>query len=150
VVSHTTFSELRWQRDPFARKFFVLPPGFQGVKHLLSDEFVEILEDISALQCIRDSTYFIKEDAMSMAHIDSHQASVQSRLLSLSSHSAVLECCYLAAYLCSTMLRCKIWRTSIIPVSQLLDIPSLHESMESNLSVPFVITIAPCTERRTR
>lgn len=53
-----------------------------------------------------------------MAHVDNHQASIQSRLVDLPnlSLSHIADCCQIAAYLCSTMLRCKIWRTSTIPV----------------------------------
>lgn len=120
VVDHTTFSELQWKRDPFSPRFFTLPPGFQQQSHLLGDEFVEVLKDVFALQCIRDSTFFGKEGVITMSYIDNHQASIQSRLVSLPSFSLVSDCCHLAAYLCSTMLRCKIWRTSTIPVSQLM------------------------------
>jgi hypothetical protein len=123
VVDHTTFTELQWRRDPFSPSFFTLPRGFQTQSHLLSEGFVEVLKDVFALQCIRDSAFFGKEDVISMAHIDNHQASIQSRLVSLPTCSVVSECCHLAAYLCSTMLRCKIWRSSTIPVSQPTHLP---------------------------
>ncbi|EXJ87486.1 hypothetical protein A1O3_04446 [Capronia epimyces CBS 606.96] len=84
VVDHTTFSELLWRRDPFSVNFFVLPPGIQPLSHLLGEEFIEVLKDVFALQCIRDSALFGKEDVMSMAQIDNHQASIQSRLSHLS------------------------------------------------------------------
>lgn len=116
IVDHTTFAELEWKRDPFSPKSFILPPGFREYSDLLGESFVEILRDIFALQCIRDSALFGHEDVISMARIDNHQASIQSRLVSLQSFSNISECCHLAAYLCSTMLRCKIWRTSTIPV----------------------------------
>lgn len=116
VVDHTTFSELQWRRDLFSLNFFTLPPGFQVHSHALGEEFVEVLKDISALQCIRDSALFGHEDVISMAHIDNHQASIQSRLVTLQRCSSLSECCHLAAYLCSTMLRCRIWRTSTVPV----------------------------------
>ncbi|KAJ5975998.1 N-ethylmaleimide reductase, partial [Penicillium waksmanii] len=116
IVDHTTFAELQWRRDPFAPDFFILPPGFQEHSVLLGEGFLEILRDIFALQCIRDSALFGHEDVISMAHIDNHQASIQSRLVSLPSHSSISECCHLAAYLCSAMLRCKIWRCSTLPI----------------------------------
>ncbi|KAJ6126989.1 N-ethylmaleimide reductase [Penicillium sp. IBT 18751x] len=116
VIDHTTFPELQWTRDPFSPKLFTLPPGFQPLAHLLGEEFVEVLQDVFALQCIRDSTFFGKEDVITMSYIDNHQASIQSRLVSLPKVSLVSDCCHLAAYLCSTMLRCKIWRTSTIPL----------------------------------
>ncbi|KAF2491838.1 hypothetical protein BU16DRAFT_129786 [Lophium mytilinum] len=115
VVDHTTFSALLWHRDKSSPNFYILPPGFQSQSYLLSDEFVEVLKDISALQCIRDSTFFGTEDVISMARVDNHQASIQSRLVSLPNRSSISECCHLAAYLCSTMLRCKLWRASTIP-----------------------------------
>ncbi|KAJ5748800.1 N-ethylmaleimide reductase [Penicillium nucicola] len=115
VVDHTTFAELQWERDPFTRQFFTLPPGFQAHSQLLGSSFVEVLKDVFALQCIRESTYFEKEDTIAMAHIDNHQASIQSRLAHLPNHCSISECCHLAAYICSTMLRCKLWRTSTIP-----------------------------------
>src|SRR6187399_2926365 len=54
VVSHTTFAELHWRRDPFSQRLHRLPPGFQALAHLLTKEFTEVLEDVHALQCIRD------------------------------------------------------------------------------------------------
>lgn len=130
VVDHTTFSELQWRRDPFSPSYFILPPGFQSQSYLLDRDFVEVLKDVSALQCIRDSALFSREDVISMAHIDNHQASIQSRLMSLPTCSLVAECCHLAAYLCSTMLRCKIWRASTIPVSPRTD-SFLHYNLVS-------------------
>lgn len=137
VVDHTTFSELHWKRDPFSPDFFTLPPGFQAQSHLLGESFVEILKDIYALQCIRDSALFGKEDVISMAHIDNHQASIQSRLVDLPDCSPISDCCHIAAYLCSTMLRCKIWRTSTIPVceSPQLCYLSLFSHWQSHLSL---------------
>lgn len=120
VVDHTTFAELQWKRDPCSPNFFTLPPGFQTQSELLGPEFVEVLKDVYALQRIRDTALFGAEDEISMARIDSHQASIQSRLVSLPNGSSILECCHLAAYLCSAMLRCKLWRASTIPVSQTL------------------------------
>ncbi len=118
VVDHTTFSELQWRRDPFSPKYFTLPPGFKAVSHLLGEEFVEVLKDVHALQCIRDFATFGSDDVISMVHIDNQQASIQSRLVSLPNISSISECCHLAAYLCSGFLRCKIWRASTIPVSE--------------------------------
>lgn len=118
VVDHTTFSELQWTRDSFSSTFFTLPPGFQALSDILGEEFVEVLKDVYAFQCIRDSAILGTEDVMSMAYIDNHQASIQSRLVSLPNHSSISDCCHLAAYICSTMLRCRLWRTSTIPVSQ--------------------------------
>jgi hypothetical protein len=50
VLDHTTFAELQWRRDPFSPGFFVLSPGFEKRSNLLTEDFVEILEDLNALQ----------------------------------------------------------------------------------------------------
>lgn len=125
IVDHTTFAELQWRRDPFTPNAFILPPGFQQRAHLLTEDFIEVLKDIHALQCIRDSSHFGGRDVLSMAQIDNHQASIQSRLAGSPNTSTFLDCCHLAAYLCSTTLRCKIWRDSVIPVSIFLSLSPL-------------------------
>jgi hypothetical protein len=126
VVDHTTFSELQWRRGHFSPDLSILPPGFQAQSYLLGEEFVEVLKDITALQCIRDSGFFGREDVISMAYVDNHQASIQSRLVNLPNYSSISESCHLAAYLCSAMLRCKLWRSSTVPVSQ-PDSSSVHD-----------------------
>ncbi|MCJ1223713.1 hypothetical protein MMC12_000356 [Toensbergia leucococca] len=98
IVDHTTFAELQWIRDPFSPNFFRLPPGFQKRSDLLTKEFIEVLEDIHALECIRDVPRFTKGDVLLMAHINNHTASIQSRLVGLPNLSPVLKCCHLAAY----------------------------------------------------
>ena len=122
VFDHTTFAELQWRRDPFSPNLFVLSPGFEKRSHLLSKEFVKVLEDIHALQFIRDSPDFVCEDTTWMMHIDNHQASVQSRLVDLPKVSLFIECCHLAAYISACQLCGKVWRASAIPVSR------FHES----------------------
>ncbi|PCH00714.1 Hypothetical protein PENO1_046560 [Penicillium occitanis (nom. inval.)] len=84
IVDHTTFSELKWTRYPFSSEFFVVPPGFKPLTHSLGDQFIEILKDVYALQCIRDNLWCAKENVISMAYIDNHQANIQSRLSHLS------------------------------------------------------------------
>jgi hypothetical protein len=116
MFDHTTFAELQWTRDPFSPTFFRLPPGFQTRSHLLTKEFVEVLEDINALQCIREVPWFTKINIMQMAYINNHTASIQSRLVDLPNLSPVLECCRLAAYLCSVMLCCTVWCGLVVPV----------------------------------
>lgn len=118
IFDHTTFAELQWIRDPFSPTFYRLPPGFQTRSHLLTKELIEVLEDVDALQCIRDVPRFTKGDIMQMAHINNHTASIQSRLVGLENSSPVLECCYLATYLCSVMLCCKVWCALVIPVGK--------------------------------
>jgi hypothetical protein len=116
IVDHTTFSEMQWRRDPFSSHLFNLAPGFQALSHLLPDEFIEILEDIHALQCIRDEREFSCEDPIPVSQVDNLQASVGSRIVGLPKLSLLLDCCYLAAHLCTCMLCCKGWKKSVIPV----------------------------------
>ncbi|KUJ15540.1 uncharacterized protein LY89DRAFT_648891 [Mollisia scopiformis] len=115
VVDHTTFPELQWRRDPFSLNYFILPPGFQDQTHLFTEEFVEVLKDIHALQCIRDSSDFIAEDTLMMVNLDNHHASIESRLAGLPNSSLFSECVHFAAYLCACMLCCKVYRHSVIP-----------------------------------
>jgi hypothetical protein len=143
VVDHTTFSELQWKRDLSHPDFFILPPGFQRHSNELGQAFVEILKDVFALQCIRDSAILGKEDVMSMAQIDNHQASIQSRLVSLPIRSPISQCCHQAAYLCSTTLRCKMWRTSTLPVSYHIDCVCLSFSHRAVLTLHILSPIFP-------
>ncbi|KAI9164011.1 Serine/threonine-protein phosphatase 6 regulatory ankyrin repeat subunit C [Paramyrothecium foliicola] len=115
IVDHTTFAELQWKRDPFTPSDYVLPPGFRKISHLLTQDLVEILEDINSLGCIRDMAYHGSDDVLSMARIDNQQASIQSRLAELVPTSGAMECIRLGAYLSSTTLRCKMWPASIVP-----------------------------------
>ncbi|KAI1111627.1 hypothetical protein F5Y14DRAFT_453860 [Nemania sp. NC0429] len=115
IVDHTTFSELRWTRDPSPPDYFRLPPGFRIRSHTLPLEFVEILEDLHALQCIRDAPLLREFDVAASAQINNHAASIQSRLMGLPDLVPVLSCCRLAAYLCSVTLCCKIWCALVIP-----------------------------------
>jgi hypothetical protein len=119
IVDHTTFVELHWSRDPFSSGFYRLPPGFHKISHLLTEDFIEVLEDINALHCIRDLRRFSGGDVIQMAHINNHTAWIQSRLVELPNTSPLLECCYLTAYLCSVMLCCKVWCGLVVPVSWL-------------------------------
>ena len=87
--------------------------------YLFTAEFTEVLEDVHALQCIRDiSRHTNGGYIMLMAHINNHIASIQSRLASLPNLSPVLECCRLAAYVCSFKLCCTVWCALVIPVSE--------------------------------
>jgi hypothetical protein len=119
MIDNTIFAELHWVRDPFAPHFFVLAPGFQKTVHLFSEDFVEILKDIHALQCIQNLPGYSCQNAIEMRRVDNHQASIGSRLVDLPKLSAAMEACYLAAYLCACMLCSKVWRHSVMPVSEL-------------------------------
>ncbi|KAH6867475.1 putative N-ethylmaleimide reductase [Thelonectria olida] len=134
VVDHTTFAELQWRRDPFSLDSFILPSGFRAQSHFLGEDFIEVLKDISALQCIRDTASFSTDDVIAMARIDNHQASIQSRLMSLPNCSPISECCHVAAYLCSTMLRCKVWQASTIPSHLSLQLLRKLQQANENLA----------------
>jgi hypothetical protein len=116
IMDHTTFCELHWKRDPFAPAFFVLPPGFQERAHLLPEDFVEVLKDIHALQCVQELPGYSCQNPIEMLRVDNHQASIGSRLVGLPKLSPIMEACHLAAYLSACMLCCKVWRHSAIPV----------------------------------
>lgn len=88
--------------------------------HLLSGDFVEILEDLHALQCIRNYSSYEKGDPFLMSYINNHIASIQSRLANLATTSPILKCCYTAAYICSIMLCCQPWCALVIPVCYVL------------------------------
>ncbi|KAF5964682.1 nucleoside diphosphate sugar epimerase [Fusarium coicis] len=107
IVDHTTFTELHWQRDTIAPDFFELPSGFQVRSHLFSQEFLDIVRDIHALQCIRN-TYQRTGRPVSSVNINSHTASIQSRLQALPNTCPISKACHLAAYMCSVMLCCKV------------------------------------------
>lgn len=53
----------------------------------MGEEFVEILKDVYALQCIRDNLWRAEENVISMADIDNQQASIQARIANLPGHS---------------------------------------------------------------
>ncbi|RAH81587.1 hypothetical protein BO86DRAFT_430525 [Aspergillus japonicus CBS 114.51] len=115
IVNHTTFAPLLWTRDAFVPNFYRLPPGFQSRSHIFGEEFSTVLEDVHALQCIRNIPRSSHIDALGMLHINNHVASIQSRLKALSGLSRLQECCRLAAYLCSMTLCCKIWCELVLP-----------------------------------
>jgi hypothetical protein len=138
IFDHTTFAELQWTRDPFTPIFYRLPPGYQTLSYLLTEDFIEVLEDIHALQCIREVSRFAKGDVMEMAHINNHTASIQSRLVGLPNISPVLECCYLAAYICSVMLCCKVWCALVIPVGGPQTLCSLSLASHAPVKKTFV------------
>jgi len=119
IVDNTTFGELlQWRRDPFSPAFFVLAPGFQKHVDLFPENLVEVLKDIHALQCIQDLPGYSCQNPIEMLRVDNHQASIGTRLIGLPKLSPVMEACHLAAYLSACMLCSKVWRHSVIPVSE--------------------------------
>ncbi|KAL6918674.1 hypothetical protein FSST1_002700 [Fusarium sambucinum] len=116
MFHHKSFAELEWDRDSIARDLLQLPPGFQVRSHLFSDEFIEVLEDIYALERIRDD-YRPADCVVSAVFINGHTASIQSRLEALPKATQLSRCCYLGAYLCSVMLCCTVWCSLVIPAN---------------------------------
>ncbi|KAI3334433.1 hypothetical protein F4824DRAFT_186073 [Ustulina deusta] len=115
IVDHTTFPGLQWKRDRSSPSIFRLPPGFQMRSHLLTEEFIEVLEDLHALQYYRNAIPPKRCNVLLMEDFNNHSASIQSRLAGLPNLSPVMSCCHLAAYLCSVMLGCKVWCAPVIP-----------------------------------
>ncbi|CEI63545.1 hypothetical protein FVEN_g6676 [Fusarium venenatum] len=116
MFHHKSFAELEWERDSIATDLLQLPPGFQIRSHLFSDEFIEVLEDIYALERIRDD-YRPADCVVSAVFINGHTASIQSRLEALPKATQLSRCCYLGAYLCSVMLCCTVWCALVIPAN---------------------------------
>ncbi|KAL2108300.1 hypothetical protein VUR80DRAFT_3982 [Thermomyces stellatus] len=114
IASHTTFPELQWTRSKFSPDSLRLSPGFRSRAHLLTPELTEVLEDIQALQYIREVPFFSDGDVELMESINNQIASIQSRLASLVDLSPMQECCRLAAYLSSVMLCCTPWCVHVI------------------------------------
>ncbi|KAL4968088.1 uncharacterized protein BDV14DRAFT_168252 [Aspergillus stella-maris] len=118
IVTHTTFSELLWVRDPFVPDFHRLPVGLESLNP--DERFREILEDLHALKCIRDipKPPEMRANVLLMLSVNNHTGSLQSRLVELgltSQLSPLQECVRLAAYLCSVMLCCKVWCGLVVP-----------------------------------
>ncbi|KKP04932.1 hypothetical protein THAR02_02953 [Trichoderma harzianum] len=130
IIDHTTFAELQWKRDPFAADFFVLAPGFEKRIHLFTNDYVEVLKDIHALQCVQDLPGYSCQNPVEMLRVDNQQASIGSRLVDLPKLSPYMEACYLAAYLSACMLCCKVWRHSVMPSHVSLHL--LRKLQESN------------------
>lgn len=116
IFNHKTFAELEWERNSVTRDLLQLPPGLQIRSHLFSDDFIEVLEDIYALERIRDD-YRPADCVVSAVFINGQTASIQSRLEALPKETQISRCCYLGAYLCSVMLCCTVWCALVIPVS---------------------------------
>ncbi|CAG1963993.1 unnamed protein product [Fusarium graminearum] len=114
IFNHKTFAELEWERNSVTRDLLQLPPGLQIRSHLFSDEFIEVLEDIYALERIRDD-YRPADCVVSAVFINGQTASIQSRLEALLKETQISRCCYLGAYLCSVMLCCTVWCALVIP-----------------------------------
>ncbi|KAK7911034.1 hypothetical protein PG985_013515 [Apiospora marii] len=120
IVDHTTFSELQWTREALPADFFAVPAGFQTRSHMFPEALLEVLKDIRALQWIRDSLIYSKQNPFEMARINDQIASIQSRLERLRNFTPTMECFRLAAYICSVMLCCSVWCAAVFPLLRVL------------------------------
>ena len=121
MLSHETFAELSWKRDPFRRSIFKATVGFKAYETMLGSEFPAIVEDINELKAFRDATDVDHGDAIAIMHLDNHQASIESRLFNLGEDpmrfvNPTLYCCLLASYICTYALFMEIWSASTIPL----------------------------------
>ncbi|OBS26083.1 hypothetical protein FPOA_00027 [Fusarium poae] len=128
MFHHKSFAEIKWERDSISRDLLQLPAGFQIRSHLFIDEFIEVLEDIYALERIRDD-YRPADCVVSGVFINGHTASIQSRLQALPKETSMSRCCYLGSYLCSVMLCCTVWCSLVIPAN--ISTQLLHELQET-------------------
>jgi hypothetical protein len=97
-----------------------LPPAFEPSKQALGNEVVQILEDIHALQHLIETTENVdRNDPVSIAQLDNHQAWIKSRLqkcLAVAENgNGMLVSCILASYLYAYMLFTGIWAAVFIP-----------------------------------
>ncbi|KAL7902837.1 hypothetical protein HDV63DRAFT_384728 [Trichoderma sp. SZMC 28014] len=117
--AHDSFPELHWSRNPFLSSVYMLPPGFEPLRHEFGSDLIKVVQDIYALQHYRESSIVDLDDPTSLLHLDNHQASIESRLyshfLTTDESSGVLAGCILALYLCTYMLFSEVWAGHFIP-----------------------------------
>lgn len=137
-LSHTSFPELHWMRDPYRQSFYIIPPGFEISHPQMSEDLVEILEDLNALCILLDARCMCGDLPLNAMQIDNAQASIESRLINLLAQSRVSErtqpvheVCIYAIYACTYKLSTDIWDGSFIPSfcsSKILDLMQKTES----------------------
>ena len=117
VFSHDMFPEIHWHRDPFQASLYSVPDGFQERRHILGEEFTDIIADIRALQHLRENGASYPLDSLDVEKIDNQQAWIESRLEQLRHIAAepLLKCCIPAAYLCAYGCFTEIWSGHMIP-----------------------------------
>ncbi len=74
IIDHTTFVELQWRRDPFTPSFFALAPGFESKAHLFTEDYIEVLKDIHALQRVQDLPGYSCQNPVEMLRVDNQQS----------------------------------------------------------------------------
>lgn len=119
ILNHDIFPELHWGRDPIFSSFYSLPLGFEPFTHMFTDELIEALEDVHALQQLRTLSEFNPPDAIAIRHLDNQQAWIESRLYQCYRASDqtdhVVISVILAAYLCTYSLFSEVWTGQWIP-----------------------------------
>ncbi|KAL7929218.1 hypothetical protein V8C35DRAFT_331888 [Trichoderma chlorosporum] len=117
--NHYIFPELHWGRNPFLSSIYALPPGFEPLRETFGDDLVVVIEDIYALQHLRESSEMDLDDLTSIIHMDNYQAWMESRLYSrflvTDEDIEIVTCCILTLYLCAYMLFTEIWAGHFIP-----------------------------------
>ena len=119
ILSHDVFPELHWRRDPMLSSFYSLPAGFAPCGNMFTDELMEALEDIHALQLLRNVAEFNPPDAVTLRQLDNQQAWIESRLYccycAADSSDFASTSCIIAAYLCAYSLFAEVWAGRWIP-----------------------------------
>jgi len=84
----------------------------------MTGDFIRILEDVQALNCVRERGLAEPATMAFMTDINSQTAFIQSRLVELPKFDwPILECVRIAAFMCSALLCCAIWCARVMPVS---------------------------------
>ena len=117
VLSHETFPEMHWHRDPYQGNLYAIPSGFATVADVLGQDFLEIIGDICALQRLRESGTNYPIDSLEVEKVDNQQAWIESRLEQLrrTALHPLLLCCIPAAYLCGYGFFAEVWSATLIP-----------------------------------
>lgn len=135
VLSHETFPEMHWHRDPFQPSLYFVPPGFAERADVLGSEFLDIVADICSLQAMRECDSNYPYDSLEVEKVDNQQAWIESRLQQLGEQTRdpLLSCAIPAAYLCGYSFFAEVWSASVIPSSlaaQLLRKLQQHEAWQ--------------------
>jgi hypothetical protein len=117
VLSHETFPEMHWHRDPFQLNLYSIPPGFADRAEILGFDFLDIIADICGLQALREGNSKYPFDSFEVEKVDNQQAWIESRLQLLGEQATepLLSCSIPAAYLCGYSFFAEVWSASVIP-----------------------------------
>lgn len=119
LFCHESFQELYWQRNPTHCQYHLLPEGFACRRHLFTKPFLEVVEDIHAMESMSCSVELDGSDCSVLSRLDNQQAWQESRIysmiLQLPRNDPWLHCCHWAAYICSYVMFTSIWESKMIP-----------------------------------